>query len=785
GAAESTWAWRRLSKGEGGNQGDTVWLAAGDHTLHLWAGGSGFDVDRMIISTDGTLDSTEQNFYPNDGRTGWACEPCDPRFAGRPGGAIVCDPDDPSSCTYRPDCSAGGNPDQRKNAIYDDEQPIRNALEAAKHFVGRLNPRFDQVGYVRYSTDAQIANELQCLRRLGADNCTAQVITDTVLYALDRTRAGGSTNIAEGIKSGIDVLSTAAPHYGRPGAARVMVLMTDGQANRYPNYPDYHECWQEDLWPDVGNWELDRAADCVVHYAQEARDNGIAICTISLGRSADRELMTEVAHLTGCTQHGADRRGELDHIFDELYERIFLRLTAQKTPSEETAVHGQAITYTIAVRSLTSPLTATVHLTDVVPIGLSYVPGTLTSTVGTVTDDDAPTLHWSGVLSPIPAVIVTYGVTVSATAPQIITNTAVIAATGYQAISRTATVTVVQAPGQPDLTPSYKAVSPQYAVHGERVTYTIAIHNATSPLPNTIPPSPKGCQQLLQAGSFEGNPDTVFGYWHAGEPLAYRHQSDYVYDGSMSMRLHASMGSFPECPAFHPYLWQTMTIPEEVYTTTTMVVQGQRLVAGSLAPCSIADSAEADDKLYVQLQGVPGAPSALIADGGAATETWKFFSVDLTEDVDLRSLRGQEVQIRFYAEHDADYNDTWFYLDALECAVCTEWLIHLADTVPDGLSYVSGTLTATAGTVTDVAAPTLRWSGVLSPTRDVTVTYAVTVSATAPRVITNTAVITNTEVITVPGYQTISRTATVWANPYRVFLPVVMRNGPGSAKEAE
>jgi uncharacterized repeat protein (TIGR01451 family) len=428
GAAASRWGWHRLSKGEGGNQGDTVYLTAGDHTLHLWAGGAGFDVDRVIISTDGSLDSTERDLSPNDGRTGWACDPCDPRFAGRPGGH--------GGAPYRPDCST----DQRLDTIYDDEQPIRNALEAAKHFVGRLNPRFDQVGYVQYSTDAQIASELQCLRRLGADNCTAQVITDTVLYGLDRTRAGGATNIAEGIKSGIDVLSTVSPHYGRPGAARVMVLMTDGQANRYPNYPDYHECWQEDLWPDVGDWELDRAADCVMYYAQEARDNGIAICTISLGWSADRELMWEVAELTGCTQRGADSREELDHVFDELYERIFLRLAAQKTLSEETAVHGQAITYTIAVRSLTIPLTATVHLTDEVPTGLSYVPGTLTSTVGTVTDGAAPTLHWSGVLSPIPAVTVTYGVTVSATAPQVITNTAVIAARGYQAISRTATL---------------------------------------------------------------------------------------------------------------------------------------------------------------------------------------------------------------------------------------------------------------------------------------------------------------------------------------------------------
>jgi len=274
-------------------------------------------VDRIIIttSTDSNMnDNSERSLAPNNGRTGWACHPCDPRFAGRPGGHVPT-PEEPY---YRPDCSA----DLRLDAIYDDEQPIRDALEAARRFVSRLNPRFDQVGFVRYSTSGEIANELECIRRLGSDRCTSEVITNTVLYQLDRTRAGGSTNIAQGIQLGIDVLSTVPPHYGRPGAAHVMVLMTDGQANRYPN----NQCWQKDLWPDKGNTDVDRAADCVIYYAQQARDNAIVIYTISLGESADRELMEAVAELTGGFSRGADNREELDAIFDELFERIFLRL---------------------------------------------------------------------------------------------------------------------------------------------------------------------------------------------------------------------------------------------------------------------------------------------------------------------------------------------------------------------------------------------------------------------------------------------------------------------------
>ncbi|MFQ6099718.1 MAG: pilus assembly protein TadG-related protein [Anaerolineae bacterium] len=326
GADSGEWEWRKLGQAS---------LSQGTHTLNLWAGGAGFDVDRIVISTydSGSTPPWDiQDIPPNNGRTDWACAPCDPRFAGRPGGQT------PPAGPYRPDCAI----DLRSDDIYDDEQPIRAALEAAKNFVARLNPRFDQIGYVRYSGSVEIANELECLRHRGPEDvegnpacnpdwsdpggepprdpdcgCFAGVITDTVLYELDVTRAGGSTNIAGGIEQGIDVLSTGGSHYGRPGAAHVMVLMTDGEANVRPN----NYCDDEDLWPEGGG-----AKDCVVYYAQEARDNAIVIYTISLGWSADRELMGYVADLTGGEHFFAPSPDKLDPIFDDLFERIFLRL---------------------------------------------------------------------------------------------------------------------------------------------------------------------------------------------------------------------------------------------------------------------------------------------------------------------------------------------------------------------------------------------------------------------------------------------------------------------------
>ena len=337
GASSNAWDWRCLGRIDG--------LHQGAHTLNLWAGGAGFDVDRIVIQTydngacsyDSSPPDPPDTYPANNGRTDWACSACDPRFAGRPGGQ--------TSPTYRPDCHIGGNPDQRNDAIYDDEQPIRNALEAAKHFVGRLNPRFDQIGYVRYSGSSQIMDELECLRRRGAENldnpncnpnwsnpggepprdpdcgCFSGVITNTVLYDLDNTRAGGSTNIAQGMKHGIEVLSTASGHYGRPGAAHIMVLMTDGEANTYSGCDA--ACDDDpSLWPN----DNERAKDCVVYYAYKARDNAIVIYTIGLGWGADRELMEHVADTTGGFFRWAPTSDKLDAIFDELFQRIFLRL---------------------------------------------------------------------------------------------------------------------------------------------------------------------------------------------------------------------------------------------------------------------------------------------------------------------------------------------------------------------------------------------------------------------------------------------------------------------------
>jgi len=232
-----------------------------------------------------------------------------------------------------------------------------------------------------------------------------------------------------------------------------------------------------------------------------------------------------------------------------------------------------------------------------------------------------------------------------------------------------------------------------------RVTYGVCRPPELPPWdPGDIkPPGLEECTELLQVGGFEGNPQRVFTYWHAGDVGAYQQTGYLQHTGAFAMRLHASLGSYPTCAAFNPYLYQTVQIPTEVYTLTHLVVRGWRAVAGSLTDCSYRGIPDADDVLYIQLRDNAGNPIASaipIVNGGVVTETWETFSTDFTSQIDLTALAGQNVRVHFYAAHDGDYYGTFFYLDDLSCSVCTYWPIP--DPVP-GTASIGGSVRTLVG----------------------------------------------------------------------------------------
>jgi Flp pilus assembly protein TadG len=297
-----SWRWTRLS-------GSVSFGAPGEHTLNIWAGGLGFRLDKIILSTNGNFVSGGSSGEGPDethGRdpNGLACNPCNANYGLRL--------DEPWDCNNLYD------------DLYDDDQPIRSLREAAKRFTYQLDPSVDQVGLVTYGTvgtenRATIDQWLQCVVEDG-DSCDD---FGDILLAIENIDANGNTNIPDGIRQGIEVF---AHENSRSAAVHIMILMTDGQTNETDGLPS--ACWAEDLWPNQAGEtdEQRRSRDCVVYYTNQAQEAGYVIYTISLGAQADIELLEYVAEETGAEHYNAPRMGDLVAIFDAIAEHIFLRL---------------------------------------------------------------------------------------------------------------------------------------------------------------------------------------------------------------------------------------------------------------------------------------------------------------------------------------------------------------------------------------------------------------------------------------------------------------------------
>lgn len=115
---------------------------------------------------------------------------------------------------------------------------------------------------------------------------------------------------------------------------------------------------------------------------------------------------------------------------------------SQKTASAAAATYGDQITYTVTLRNLDIQANTSVTMTDRIPAGLAYVPGSLSAASGQLDDDHLPVLTWSGTLDSTSVVIITYATTVTAQTPQAIVNTAVISASGMESLQRSSTLFV-------------------------------------------------------------------------------------------------------------------------------------------------------------------------------------------------------------------------------------------------------------------------------------------------------------------------------------------------------
>ena len=162
----------------------------------------------------------------------------------------------------------------------------------------------DYLGLVTYDTTSRIETGLNDTG-LPYVNLGTELITDdydaidTIQSHKQAAHYGHTTNIGGGVDDAITLLQ----NYGRYGARPTVILMTDGNANVSDGNWQLPAGWD---WDELTDYDGDGQADYsttnqhkryAIGKAKEAVDVGCTIHTLSVGATADRDLMKAIAFI--------------------------------------------------------------------------------------------------------------------------------------------------------------------------------------------------------------------------------------------------------------------------------------------------------------------------------------------------------------------------------------------------------------------------------------------------------------------------------------------------------
>lgn len=192
-------------------------------------------------------------------------------------------------------------------------EPIRSTQEAAVTFSTFFTPIYDRLGLVSYSRYVTLDEPLTVDfndpgdttfdddTSSGCVNCSE--FADEVL----ELEPDGSTNIGYAIEVAEDELLYGS---GRVNAAKIMVVMTDGIANRCYSYGT-SSC---------------NAETYAYNQAVNAANNGITIYTIGLGPSVNDTLLQNIANVGGGIYLNAPTADDLEATFEAIADAIRIRI---------------------------------------------------------------------------------------------------------------------------------------------------------------------------------------------------------------------------------------------------------------------------------------------------------------------------------------------------------------------------------------------------------------------------------------------------------------------------
>ncbi len=187
---------------------------------------------------------------------------------------------------------AGQNPDQ----------PLQDAKHAAKVLIDQLDEDYDRVGLVSYARDAEFAYPLSTRYA-------------EVKAAIDDLDADGYTNLGDGLYEAREVLVA----YGREDAVPVIVVLSDGVANRS------HDDGTCDLEPATHT----ACTEDAIAQAEAAKDLDVTIYSIGLnlggvGNDATEEIAraTLEAVASASAYYEAPESSDLVAIYEQIAEQV-------------------------------------------------------------------------------------------------------------------------------------------------------------------------------------------------------------------------------------------------------------------------------------------------------------------------------------------------------------------------------------------------------------------------------------------------------------------------------
>jgi uncharacterized repeat protein (TIGR01451 family) len=456
---------------------------------------------------------------------------------------------------------------------------------------------------------------------------------------------------------------------------------------------------------------------------------------------------------------------------------------SHKTVDKETALAGDVLTYTICIEN-GSDANSTFTLRDPIPTQSNYVPGSLTYTLGTGGyDQPGSVITWTGTVEPSQepscTAMLSFAVTITSSVPvnTWITNTATITAP-YSTVERSAGTLV----NPVDVSESWKQADRTQATLGETVVYALFLKNTgvlttSAVLTDTVPPETAYVPGSLSCGDgscgYSSGTITWTGDIAQGDPVTLTfgailtaslpdqapvtntarlddgHSNLYTLEATFLARVSDLSGSFKQASPAWVDPGDTMTYTVYVYNSGAAPTAGQMrdelppgmtyepgsLFCGS-GSCDhvsgvITWTGAVPPKSMVPVRfrtAAPGGvtPGDVITNTAIITGSYGSVEVGATTLVNPAAL-GDSWKQAGRAEVIAGETVTYDFL-LQNTGTLTATGATLTDPIPPSTTYVPGSVDCSDGSC-GYASGVITWTGDITPSGSITVTFAVTLTA--------------------------------------------------------